>query len=97
MQLTVSVEENLQEWIKEKGKTTLTISKLQVENGCCVPTQEVLTKFAKPKYSENYSFTKVDNLAIYIDKSLSFKNEQAHLELSGIFFKTIRVLGLQRF
>jgi len=97
MKLTVSIAENLQEWMMEKGNTTLTISKLHADNGCCVPTQEILTRFTKPKQMENFHFIKVDNLPIYIDKSLSFKNEHAHLELSGILFKTIRVIGLQRF
>src|SRR5699024_6318794 len=97
MQLTVSDEEILQEWIKEKGKTTLTISNLQVEHGCCVPPEGVLKKFAKPQQLENYSCAKVDSLAVYIEKGLSFKNERVHLELSGICLKTIRVLGLQRF
>lgn len=94
MVIQVSMGKNVKDRITAKGNV-LTISRL-VLNGCCVPTDEVRTTWSVPSNKDDYHLIKYHDIAIYIEKSLDFKNDHILLRITR-FFKTLQVLGLKRF
>lgn len=94
--LKVSIEDKAKAVIKEKG-SILTISSTSIEN-CCVPIGEVMIQFGEPKSSSGFEKINLDDITLYIDKKLEFKNELVHIKPTGIGpFRTVRVEGVVYF
>jgi len=93
--LKVKLDPKAKTYLKKKGKT-ITVSRLEVQN-CCVPIEEANVSFFEPVCG-NYIQVKEDDLTIYIESNLMFKNDEIELKLIGFKpFQNIQVCGLQRF
>lgn len=96
MFLQVSFDDGAKKLIDEKG-SLLTISSISIEN-CCVPINEVSVQYNKPENTAMFYELKKDNISLYIDKKLQFKNDFINIKRSGFGpFQTIRVEGVSRF
>lgn len=96
MDVRVSIDEKAKDVIKVKGHI-LAISRLNIEN-CCVPIGEVIIHFKKPEHEKLFHKILVENITIYIDKSLDFKNNLLRIKQAGIGrFRTVRIEGVVHF
>ncbi|MET3695819.1 hypothetical protein SAMN05877753_102651 [Bacillus oleivorans] len=95
MDILVSVHDNVKNWMKEKGEI-LTISKINI-NACCMRYADAQISYKAPE-KENYYHIQQDDLSIYIEKGLQFKDNRLTLSLMGIGpFKSIILDGLKRY
>lgn len=95
MELAIKIDAKAKNWLKNKG-TPITISRLEINN-CCVPIEEVQVSFLEPINGKYHQYHEED-LTIFVESVLEFKNNQLELKLSGFVpFQSIQVSGLQRF
>ncbi|SOC34685.1 CC/Se motif family (seleno)protein [Ureibacillus acetophenoni] len=95
MNLSVVVEENVKMYMKNKGNI-ITISSFIVQ-GCCVVAEETDVSYKVPKDKTKYVIVEQDDLTIYIDKILRFKDDRVILSVSGFGpFKYIYAGELKR-
>lgn len=96
MSLNVSIEDKAKAVIKEKGNL-LTISSLSIEN-CCVPIGEVMIQYREPDEPNMFNKISLENITLYIDKKLDFKNKFVQIKHTGFGpFRTVRVEGVTHF
>ncbi|WP_169819164.1 CC/Se motif family (seleno)protein [Anaerobacillus arseniciselenatis] len=84
-------------WIKKKGNY-LTIKTVRVA-GCCVGRPiDLLTKVGKPNELKMFHQISLDDITVYVQKGVNFKNDQITLNLFGIgLFKIITAEATSRF
>lgn len=96
MGIRVSIEGKARNIIHEKGNF-LTISRLSIDN-CCVPISDVMIRYKKPENLNMFNEIKTENISLYVDKKLDFKNELICIKHSGFGpFRTVRVEGVTHF
>lgn len=82
--MKVEIDTESKKWLEAKGNQ-LTIKNLDIK-ACCAPSvQEIVAIPGIPKPIHQYTEYKVDNLSIYMQKSLG-KKEKLTLKLSGFSF-----------
>ncbi|MBY0121815.1 CC/Se motif family (seleno)protein [Bacillus sp. S/N-304-OC-R1] len=88
--MIIEVDEESKKWIESKGNQ-LTVKTLDVK-GCCAPgVQEIVAVPGKPKTLNYFHEVSVDNLTIYVQRDIKFK-EKLVLKLSGFsLLKTMSV------
>lgn len=80
----VELDSGSKKWIESKG-SQLTVKVMDIK-ACCAPgVQEVVAVPGKPKTLDRYNEFKVDNLSIFVQKSICGK-KQLSLRLSGFSF-----------
>jgi hypothetical protein len=86
--MNIELDEDSKQWIQSKG-SQLTVKTLEVK-ACCAPgVQELVAVPGKPKTVNQFNEVTVENLSIYVQKSIRGK-EKLILKLSGFgFFKSI--------
>jgi len=86
--MNVELDTESKQWIKSKG-SQLTVKTLEVK-ACCAPgIQELVAVPGKPKTLNHFNEVIIDNISIYVQKSIRGK-EKLILKLSGFgFFKSI--------
>ena len=86
--MQIELDANTKKWMLSKGKP-VSVKTISVNACCAPPVQELMTHLGKPKDMHNYNEIKIDNLSVYVEKSLSL-NEKMTLKLTGIgIFKMI--------
>lgn len=96
MNIQVSIDAQAKDVITSKGNV-LAISRLNIEN-CCVPIAEVVVNYKKPEHVKMFHQILIENITLYIDKSLDFKKNIIHIKHTGFGkFRTVRVEGVARF
>ena len=82
--MNVELDTESKQWIKSKGNQ-LTVKTLEVK-ACCAPgVQELVAVPGKPKTLNQFNEVIVDNISIYVQKSIRGK-EKITLKLSGFSF-----------
>lgn len=82
--MNVQLDSESKKWIESKG-SQLTVKVMDVK-ACCAPdVQEVVAVPGKPKTLDRFKEFKVDNISIFVQKTICGK-EQLSLKLSGISF-----------
>jgi hypothetical protein len=86
--MIVELDNESKQWIKSKGNQ-LTVKTLEVK-ACCAPgVQELVAIPGKPKSLNQFNEVIIDDLSVYVQKSIRGK-EKLILKLSGFgFFKSI--------
>jgi hypothetical protein len=86
--MNIELDADSKQWIQSKG-SQLTVKTLEVK-ACCAPgVQELVAVPGKPKTVNQFNEVTVENLSIYVQKSIRGK-EKLILTLSGFgFFKSI--------
>lgn len=88
--MEIQINQESKKWLQRKGKP-LIIKSLQVGGCCAPPVHEFMTRFGTPKDIKSYKEFKIDNLSIFVEKSLLTFNT-LEIKLSGMgVFKTISV------
>lgn len=96
MGIQVTIDERAKEIIREKGNL-LTISRANIEN-CCVPISDVMVQYRKPDQPEMFNEINTDDISLYVDKYISFKNEHIQIKHTGFGpFRSVRVEGVSYF
>lgn len=96
MTIQMAMEEKARDIIREKGNL-LTISSLSIEN-CCVPVNDVMIQFKKPDHPQMFNEIKTEDISVYVDKKLEFKNDLIRIKHSGFGrFRTVKVEGVSHF
>ncbi len=96
--LTFHFSEKALDWVKREGKV-VTVGLFESATKCCVGSvQELQVHLKKPSNSGRFSMYQYDEIVIFVEKSLTFKNNEVQFQLSKIpFFKGITATGLKRF
>jgi hypothetical protein len=82
--MNIEIDAKSKEWIAAKGNQ-LTVKTLEVK-ACCAPgVQELVAVPGKPKPISHYREYVIDNLSIYVQKTIREK-EKLTLTLSGFSF-----------
>lgn len=82
--MKIEIDEKSKEWIEAKGNQ-LTVKNLEVK-ACCAPgVQDLVAVPGKPKSLSHYHEYALDNLSIYVQKTITGK-EKLTLTLSGFSF-----------
>ncbi|MFO1441952.1 Fe-S oxidoreductase [Bacillus sp. Bva_UNVM-123] len=71
-------------WIESKGRQ-LTVKILEVSSCCAPSVQEVVAVPGRPKTLHQFNELMIDNLSIYIQKTL-YEHKKLSLTLSGFSF-----------
>ncbi|WP_339173096.1 CC/Se motif family (seleno)protein [Solibacillus sp. FSL R5-0691] len=86
--MQIELDATTKKWMQAKGKP-VSVKTISVNACCAPPVQELMTHLGKPKDVHNYNEFQIDNLCVYVEKSLSH-NEKMTLKLTGIgIFKMI--------
>lgn len=93
MDVSIKVDKAVEEWMKKKKRTTLTISFIATQS-CCIGVEDVEVSYKKPK-KNNYELIQRNGLSIYLERGLLLKEKELHLSLMGkSIFSSIHVEGL---
>lgn len=93
MAISVKVDEAVQEWMKKKGRTIITVS-LRATRTCCVGAEDVDISYKKPR-NNNYMLIQHNGLFIYLAKGLPLRKNELHLSMMGkSVFSSIHIEGL---
>lgn len=94
MTVEISIEEKAKKMLMEKGNV-LTISRMDIVSGC-MSIEEIDVTYEAPK-KRNYEKHTCDQVTIYVQKGLRFKENKIRIVTSGIGpFKTISAGSLDR-
>lgn len=86
--MNIELDIQSKQWIQSKG-SQLTVKTLEVKTCCAPGVQELVAVPGKPKTLNQFNEVTIDNLSIYVQKSIRGK-EKLILKLSGFgFFKSI--------
>lgn len=96
MDLKVRISDEAKNWLMKKS-SKLTIASVYIQN-CCVPLDEIAIHYKEPDYPNNFYKFQIDQLDIFIEKSLRFKNDELTITLSGFGpFQSLNIGGISRF
>ena len=94
MAISIKVDEAVQEWMKKKNRTVITVS-LRATRTCCVGAVDVDISYKKPQ-NNNYMLIQHNGLFIYLDKRLPLRKNELHLSMMGkSIFSSIHIEGLR--
>ncbi|EJB2513366.1 hypothetical protein MKC07_002385 [Listeria monocytogenes] len=94
MAISIKVDEAVQEWMKKKNRTVITVS-LKATRTCCVSAEDVNISYKNPQ-NNNYLLIQQNSLFIYLAKGLPLKKNELHLSMMGkSIFSSIHIEGLR--
>lgn len=94
MNLDISIEDKAIEFLEKKGNI-LVISRMDIDRGCAA-FEDLKVSYNYPKKGI-YDKYQMDDVTVYIQKGLQFKDNYVEVVISGIGpFKAIAIDGLQR-
>ena len=93
MTISIRVDDAVQEWLKKKNRTTLTVS-LRAIRTCCVGVEDVDISYKDPQ-NNNYTLIQHNGLFIHLEKGLPLRNNELHLSMMGkSIFSSIHIESL---
>jgi hypothetical protein len=96
LKLTIQIDSDVKKWVAEKGNT-ITISHYDTLS-CCMGYEDVEVTSNTPELKGNYHLLQKDGIKVYVEKTLSFKNNHLQVSFMGFRpFKQLVVEGLKRF
>ncbi len=94
MAISIKVDDAVQEWMKKKSRTIITVS-LKATRTCCVGIEDVDISYKNPQ-NNNYMLIQHNGLFIYLDKALPLMKNELHLSMMGkSIFSSIHIEGLK--
>ena len=97
MDLEICIDEKTKTWLRKKGGK-LSVHKLKAKGCWGAGPVELFTQLGKPKEETGYHAFQIDDLTIYVQKNLKFKDDRLTLKLSGFsIFTFIAATGISRF
>lgn len=94
MAISITVDEAVQDWMKKKDHTILTVS-MRATGTCCISGEDVDISYKKPQ-TDDYMLIQKNNLFIYLAKNLPLKQDELHVSMMGkSIFSSIHIEGIK--
>ncbi|WP_034553382.1 hypothetical protein [Carnobacterium funditum] len=94
MAISIKVDEAVQDWMKKKNRTIITVS-LEATGTCCVGGEDVDISYKNPR-NNNYMLIQQNSLFIYLAKGLPLRKNELHLSMMGkSVFSSIHIEGIR--
>ena len=84
-------------WIEKKGNY-LTVKTVKAAGRCIGRPIDLSTEIGKPNELQMFHQISLEDITVYVQKGVNFKEDQITLNLFGVgFFKIITAQGITRF
>lgn len=95
--MNIEIDDKLKKYLKNKHINDLTIELAEFKT-CWIQPDIPLVKRNKPNFLEKYTYFKIDDINVYIDKDIKTINNKIIIKLKNyFFFKDIVVKGIKEF